>query len=147
MRSAVILAVAGVLMMSREVSAQPPAGPSPGSPVVEAGNRFAIDLYRRLDQEQPGKNLFFSPTSISLALAMTAVGARGPTQAEMAKTLRLDENFAASHAYYRKLLGEWNAKDEKRPYQLRVANRLWGQKSYPIRPEFLELTRETTAPR
>jgi serpin B len=142
MRSAVILAVAGVLMMSHDATARPLAPSSSGESVVAAGNQFAVDLYRRLDREQPGKNLFFSPTSISLALAMAAAGARGQTQAEMAKTLRLDANLAASHAYYRKLLDGWNAAGEKRPYQLRVANRLWGQKGYPIRPEFLELTRQ-----
>ena len=70
------------------------------SPVVQADNQFAMDLYAQLDREQPGKNLFFSPTSISLALAMTAAGARGQTQAEMAKVLHLDEDLASAHAHY-----------------------------------------------
>ena len=38
------------------------------------------------------------------------------------------------------LLEQWNAVGRKRAYQLRVANRLWGQKGYPIRPKFLALT-------
>ena len=73
---------------------------------------------------------------------MTAAGARGETEAEMAKVLRLDKELAQAHAYYRQLLERWNAVGEKRAYQLRVANRLWGQKGYPIRPEFLVLTRQ-----
>ena len=73
---------------------------------------------------------------------MTAAGARGPTQSEMAKVLHLDADLAQAHAHYHQLLEQWNAVGQKRAYQLRVANRLWGQKGYPIRPEFLALTRQ-----
>ena len=52
-----------------------------------ANNRFAIDLYKQLSKENSGKNLFFSPYSISSALAMTIEGARGETAAEMGKIL------------------------------------------------------------
>ena len=127
--------------MSRETSAEQ-IKPSDNAAIVRGDNQFAVDLYAQLDREQPGKNLFFSPTSISLALAMTAAGARGPTQAEMAKVLHLDADLAQAHAHYHQLLEQWNAVGEKRAYQLRVANRLWGQKGYPIRPEFLALTRQ-----
>ena len=44
--------------------------------------------------------------------------ARGETQAEMAKTLHLDEDLAQAHTYYQKLLERWNAAGEKRPYEL-----------------------------
>ena len=116
--------------------------PSDASAIEQGDNQFAMDLYAQLDREQPGKNLFFSPTSISLALTMTAAGARGPTQSEMAKVLHLDADLAQAHAHYHRLLKQWNAVGEKRAYQLRVANRLWGQQGYPIRPEFLTLTRQ-----
>jgi serpin B len=62
---------------------------SPNNTAVKAGNDFACDLYRNLDLENRGKNLFFSPYSISSALAMTLEGARGPTAAEMGQVLRL----------------------------------------------------------
>ncbi len=127
--------------MSREMSAEQ-VSPSDNATIVRGDNQFAVDLYAQLDRQQPGKNLFFSPTSISLALAMTAAGARGPTQAEMAKALHLDADLAQAHARYHQLLEQWNAVGEKRAYQLRVANRLWGQTGYPIRPEFLALTRQ-----
>ena len=127
--------------MSREISAEQ-IKPSDNAAIVQGDNQFAMDLYAQLDREQPGKNLFFSPTSISVALAMTAAGARGPTQSEMAKVLHLDADLAQAHAHYHQLLEQWNAVGEKRAYQLRVANRLWGQKGYPIRPEFLALTRQ-----
>lgn len=64
---------------------------SPNSAAVKASNDFACDLYRSLDQENRGKNLFFSPHSISSALAMTLEGARGATAAEMGQVMRLPE--------------------------------------------------------
>ena len=142
MRIAIALMLFGLAFAMRREAAGQPAKPSADDPVVQADNQFALDLYGRLDQEQPGKNLFFSPTSISLALTMTAGGARGQTLAEMTKALHLGDNWAQAHAHYRKLLDRWNAVGQQRAYQLRVANRLWGQKGYAIRPEFLTLTRQ-----
>jgi serpin B len=127
--------------MTSETSAEQ-IEPSDSAAIVQGDNQFAVDLYAQLDREQSGKNLFFSPTSISLALAMTAAGARGPTQSEMAKVLHLDADLAQARVHYCQLLKQWNAVGEKRAYQLRVANRLWGQKGYAIRPEFLTLTRQ-----
>ena len=47
--------------------------------VVRGNNAFAFDLYRQLAAGDDGKNLFFSPYSISTALAMTYAGARADT--------------------------------------------------------------------
>mgnify|MGYP003541509399 CR=1 FL=1 len=52
---------------------------------------FALDLYRQLAGEDPQANLFFSPYSISTALAMTYTGAHGQTATEMAATLHFDK--------------------------------------------------------
>ena len=54
--------------------------------LVSGNNRFALDLYHQLGAAAD-KPLFFSPYSISTALAMTYAGARGETATEMAKTL------------------------------------------------------------
>ena len=53
--------------------------------VVKGNNTFALDLYGQLAREDG--NLFFSPYSISNALAMTYEGARGKTAEQMAQTL------------------------------------------------------------
>jgi serine protease inhibitor len=68
-------------------------GRAPVDQAVTANSNFAVDLYRQLSQEKEnrGKNVFFSPYSISSALAMTAEGARGQTAAEMGKVLRFPE--------------------------------------------------------
>lgn len=106
--------------------------------VAKSGNEFAFDLYGRL-REQPG-NLFFSPASISTALAMVYAGARGETEAQMARTLHFalpDERLLAGFATLSQALNS-----EGRGYQLSTANRLWGQNSYTFRPDYLQLTRE-----
>jgi serpin B len=112
------------------------------STVAQADNQFALDLYGQLDREKPGENLFFSPTSISMALSMTAAGAKNQTEAEMAQVLHLTGILPQAHAEYHKLLQRWNADNKDRGYQLRVANRLWGQKNYTFLDSYLTLTRQ-----
>ncbi|MHC4181347.1 MAG: serpin family protein, partial [Planctomycetota bacterium] len=67
------------------------SGEAPVKYAVQANSDFALDLYRQLAKEEEGKNLFFSPYSISSALAMTAEGARGETAKEMGKVLRFPQ--------------------------------------------------------
>jgi serpin B len=119
--------------------------PFPAAPVsdvakVVAGNgAFAVDLYRQLAKD-PG-NLFFSPSSISTALAMTYAGARADTAKQMEKTLRFPFTDAKLHTAYGQLLADLQATDAKGP-DFRVANRLFGQQSYAFDKAFLDL--ETT---
>jgi serpin B len=105
--------------------------------VVDGSNAFAVALYGQL-RNGPG-NLFFSPESISIALAMTYAGARGPTAAEMARTLDFtlppDRLAPAMGA----LLGDLNAAHSG--YQLHVANGLWAQQGYVFLPGFLGVMR------
>ncbi len=105
------------------------------SSLVEGNSQFAVDLYGKL-RNQPG-NLFFSPSSISTALAMTYAGARGETAEQMARVLhlpapqdKLPEAFRWLHAALRPVA-------EKPGYWLNVANRLWGQQGYHFLPDFL----------
>jgi serpin B len=104
--------------------------------VVRGDNEFAFDLYARLRENQG--NLFFSPSSISTALAMTYAGARGETAAEMARALHFTLPPEALHAGFEALLKEQNT--DKAGYKLRVANALWGQQGYGFAPDFLKLT-------
>ncbi|KGL85622.1 Leukocyte elastase inhibitor, partial [Tinamus guttatus] len=50
-----------------------------------ANCRFALDLFRRVSEANPTGNVFFSPISVSAALAMVVLGARGNTEAQMLK--------------------------------------------------------------
>jgi serpin B len=107
--------------------------------VARGATAFALDLYQQL---RHGKgNLFFSPYSISTALAMTYAGARGNTEVEMAQTLhfqlppeRLHETFAA-------LERNLNAVQEKGDVLLSVANALWPQVGYAFLASYLDLVK------
>jgi serpin B len=121
--------------------AQGPAKVAPDvTAAVNGNNVFACELYHQL-AKQDG-NLFFSPYSISTALAMTYGGARGKTAEEMATTLHFGLEPARLHPAFASLIRELNAPDQKRKYQLSTANALWGARGYGFLPEFLTLTKE-----
>jgi len=109
--------------------------------VVEANHAFARDMYWTLAGANVGENLFFSPYSISSALAMTLEGARGETLEEMYTVLHVpvegDDRWLSArlHVAMGRLVGGFN-KDGK-PYELVVANALWGERTMPFREEFL----------
>jgi serine protease inhibitor len=103
---------------------------------VEGNNAFAVELYGRLRQQDG--NLFFSPESISTALAMTYAGTQGETASEMAKTLHFTLPPARLHPAMGALLADLNAAHTG--YQLHVANALWAQQGYVILDDFLKLT-------
>jgi serpin B len=103
--------------------------------VVEGNNAFAVALYHQLSHQ--AANLFFSPESISTALAMTYAGARGNTATEMAKALHFTLPPAQLDAAMGALLRDLNAAHPD--YQLNVANALWAQQGYTFLDQFLNL--------
>ena len=116
------------------------------TPVAKSTNDFAAALYEELSSQKG--NLFFSPSSIHTALAMTYAGARGNTEKQMSATLRFPLLGGAGASPQDKLHGEYAEllKLLKPPkeggYQLSVANALWGQKGYPWIQDFLDTTEE-----
>ncbi len=117
------------------LAAIPAAGGADGpGDVATAVNAFAVDIYAQL-REDDG-NLFLSPASISYALGMTRLGARGETALEMDQVLHLppDEQRAASG--YQRLMSDLNRPDAE--FTLRLANRLYGQEGLPFRRGFLD---------
>ncbi len=125
---------------------------------VTANSSFAVDLYQRLtkQKENLGKNLFFSPYSLSAALAMTAEGASGETAGEMGKVLRFPEaarrigadaqlipwNTTMIHTGMAELNERLNSSNSGDHYEIRVANALWGEKTYPFRQSYVDSIHE-----
>ncbi|MCE5229935.1 serpin family protein [bacterium] len=107
--------------------------------VTRDNTAFALDMYSLLKKE-PG-NLFFSPYSISAALAMTQGGARGETAAEMEKALRFAQGEQV-HAAFGKLNGELEKAQEGGKIKLCIANSLWPQAGHPFLPEYLALIKK-----
>ncbi len=122
---------------------QPQASEADLASVVAGNTRFAVELYRLL--RQADGNLFYSPYSISQALAMTYAGAREQTAAQMADVLGIDLDEERLHATMNALDQLLASRAEDLGYQegtgfrLEVANALWGQKGYAFRGEFLDL--------
>jgi serpin B len=112
-------------------------------PLVKGNTAFALELYRRLgeDPEHAGKNLFFSPYSLSSALAMTLAGARGNTATEMASVLHAGgDQLHEVHARFSALAIALREGRAPGP-ELHVANSLWGQKETNFLAPFLETVR------
>jgi serpin B len=116
-----------------------PAGKTEVKNMVRDNTQFAADLYGQL-AKQPG-NLFFSPYSISSALAMTYGGARGKTAQEMATTLHFNMPSEKVHEAFAAINSQLRG-DGKRAFALSVANALWAQKGYVFHPEFVQLTQK-----
>lgn len=110
------------------------------SQVVEGNTRFALDLYGQL-RKQDG-NLFFSPFSLSTALAMTYAGARGETAQQMARVLHFNLPPERLHATLAKLLRELEVGHGAPGFELHIANALWMQEKYKFLPEFLAVGRD-----
>src|ERR1700757_4117691 len=87
---------------------------------------FATRLYDKLAGTQAGKNLFLSPLSIRVALAMCAVGARGETRRVLTDLIGTSEKVEEQNHEFARLLKSIQG-DSKRPFQLVIANALWGQ--------------------
>ena len=111
--------------------------------LVGGNNAFAFDLYQSL--RSTDGNLFYSPYSISLALAMTYGGARGETESQMAQALHFDLPQVDLHAAFNRLdldlaqSSQAPEKDESQRMQLNIANAVWAQQDYPFLVEYLDL--------
>lgn len=64
--------------------------PSEMDDLCEANGSFAISLLKVLGEEDKSQNLFFCPLSISSALAMVYLGAKGNTAAQMSQVCLLE---------------------------------------------------------
>jgi serine protease inhibitor len=109
--------------------------------VAQGNNAFAFDLYSKVCAKEG--NLFFSPESISTALAMTYGGAKGNTAEEMATVMHFTLGQEKLHPAFAALLKTQNGAGvdpASRGYQLVVANALWGQAGYPWKADFLKKT-------
>lgn len=97
-------------------------------------NLFGIDLYRVLATKDG--NIFFSPFSLSTALAMTYIGAAGDTAEQMSRVLHFEKDIEL-HESFSKLIASLNEPSQN--YRLSIANSLWLQKDYPLLRSFLDL--------
>lgn len=107
---------------------------------VTDGNRaFGVALYREL-ASKPG-NLFISPISIAGAFGPVIAGAEGETRTAIARALRFPlDGGAALHPRFGGLLRELEREGDGTT--LSIANALWVQQGFPIKPAFAMIARE-----
>lgn len=109
---------------------------------TDHNNDFAFRLYAKADEE--GKNLFFSPYSISTALSMAYGGAKNNTATEMAKALCFELPEALHHSAFKDLGNRLNELGKRGKAELNVANGLFGAKLYEhlLVPEYKTLLQD-----
>ncbi|NXJ86264.1 SPB10 protein, partial [Trogon melanurus] len=128
---------------------------------------FTVDLFNKLNETNKGKNIFFSPWSISSALALMYLGAKGDTATEMAEVLHFAQAAGAEgsstvarpsrgrpkrrkmdpehkqddaiHSGFKELLSAINK--PRSTYSLKTANRIYIEKTFPLLPTYIELSK------
>ena len=135
-----------VLKSDKERITTPDVSAADVALLVEENSAFAFELYRELKGEEG--NLFYSPHSISLALAMTYAGARGETAEQMADTLHFILEQERLHPAFNWLdaelakRGEGAAGKDGKGFRLNIVNAIWGQKDYEFLSDFLDVLAE-----
>uniref|UniRef100_A0A8C1IQJ3 Serpin domain-containing protein n=1 Tax=Cyprinus carpio TaxID=7962 RepID=A0A8C1IQJ3_CYPCA len=105
-----------------------------------ANTQFSLNLFEKISEGDASGNVFYSPISISSALAMVSLGAKGNTAAQMFKVISHNLRFCIYtedqiHSSFNKLMSE--LKKPGAPYVLSLANRLYGEQSYQFVEKFL----------
>uniref|UniRef100_A0A671S4M9 Serpin B6 n=1 Tax=Sinocyclocheilus anshuiensis TaxID=1608454 RepID=A0A671S4M9_9TELE len=100
-----------------------------------ANTQFSLNLFKKISGGNTSGNVFYSPISISSALAMVSLGAKGETVLQIFQmhfTLGIKDQI---HSSFNKLMSE--LKKLGAPYVLSLANRLYGEQSYQFVEKFL----------
>ncbi|XP_073728708.1 leukocyte elastase inhibitor isoform X18 [Misgurnus anguillicaudatus] len=110
-----------------------------------ANTQFSLNVFKKISEINTSGNVFYSPLSISSALAMVSLGAKGNTKDQILQVLCLnksgpdtetaDQQENQIHSSYNKLMSELN--EPGVPYMLSLANRLYGEKSYQFIDKFI----------
>jgi len=105
--------------------------------LIAANTRLSFKLFSEVLKQQPDKNIFISPTSIAIALAMTYNGAKAETQQAIAQTLELQgmslEDVNQANSFLRETLSHPDPN-----VRLSLANSLWARKGEQFNPEFIQ---------
>jgi serpin B len=125
-------------------SSAPTTKPSLPAPSLDAmkklassSNQFGFDLYGKVRAKEKG-NLVIAPASLTTALAMTWGGAKGETATEMKRVMHLEDSPADVMDTSGKLASSLT--DPARPVVFKIANRLFGEKSYEFESQYLSAT-------
>jgi serpin B len=102
---------------------------------------FALDVYHRLGHRlgQSDENLFFSPLSISLTMAMIYGGARDATEAQMAEALNFGLPQEALHPAFNWQETTLQSRAAEHDFRLNIVNATFGQEGQAFLDAYLDL--------
>ncbi len=132
------VASASAAPIDKPVAPTDPAAAAQAIKLAASSNAFGFDLLKKT--EGKNQNLAMSPASLTLALAMTWGGAQGDTASEMAKVLHLSGTPDEVMLGGGKLAAD--LQDGSRTITIRIANRLFGEKTYAFEQPFLDATKK-----
>lgn len=124
--------------LSRDTNPQLQAGELEA--LVNGNSEFALDLYRQARDR--ADNLFFSPHSLSIALAMVYAGARGETETQMADALHFNLSQDRLHKAFDALdleLAKRGEGAEGEEFKLHICNAAWGQRGFSFLQSYLDV--------
>jgi len=103
---------------------------------------FGTKLFSQISRQNDGKNIFFSPASIALAMSMCTIGSRHETLQQMLRVLEVSsiEQLTKTSEQIMRL---FTSVDQDKQVQLKLANRLYAQKAYKIQQDYLNLIQKS----
>ena len=134
----IIIFLCSLLFLPAQVnSTEPEVLRAETKALVKSNNEFALKAYAEMCKKNG--NIFFSPFSLSAALAMVLGGAKGTTADQIVHVMQLHPNQKNLHGEYALLLNLLATNDKQT--QLAIANALWGQQGLAILPAYQDLLR------
>jgi len=112
--------------------------------LIAGDNAFAFDLYHQLATGT--ENLFYSPLSVSVALAMTYAGAKASTESQMATALHYSLPQAELHPAFDRLtlaldshnVAPHSTDEGAKSVRVSLVNAAWAEQGYQFVPTYLD---------
>jgi len=133
----------GVVQSGLARDTSPAVAPADAAQLAKDNAQFAVDLYSGVATDQ-ASNVFYSPYSVSIALAMTYAGANGDTASQMAQALRFSLPPAQLHAAFDAVDLALASRAHGQPgmdgagFKLNVVDSIWGDRTLPVNSPFLD---------
>jgi serine protease inhibitor len=109
--------------------------------IVQGNNKFAFEIFSKLNNGEENNNIFISPISISTALSMTLNGAKGETLNDMLEGLRYENvEIETINNSYKNLISHLNQSDDK--IDLNISNSIWYRQGEPINNDFININKD-----
>jgi len=134
----------GVVQSSLSRDMSPQVASADLQKLASDNTTFAFDLYHQVAAGNETDNLFYSPYSVSIALAMTYAGAAASTATQMAGALDFQLPQSTLHPAFDALdlqlasRAQGQAGDNGQPFKLNVVDSLWGDKTFTFQKPFLD---------